>query len=65
MKKIFAISFDGFVQDSRYDNLEEVRTKYNQVVKNTNLYQYDCCVVELDEKNNIQRRVSYQELTAV
>lgn len=56
---MFALRFDGFVQNHIvYKTLEEAKEAYDKAVKNSLLYEYDCCVVELDENKNSKRVVS-------
>lgn len=60
---MFALRFDGFVQNHIvYKTLAEAKEAYERCVKNTLLYEYDCCVIELDENKNTKRRVSVEEL---
>lgn len=59
---MFAIAFDGFVQNPRYSTLIEAKEKWQQYVRNTLLYQYDCSVYELNTDGTTKRRVSYEEL---
>jgi hypothetical protein len=59
---MFAIAHDGFVQNGRYDTIEEARIQWEKDIKNKWLYEYDCSVYELDEKGWAKRVVGYEEL---
>lgn len=61
---MFAIAYDGFVQNARYSTFEEARAQWAKDIKNKWLYEYDCSVYELDENGSTKRVVGYEELTS-
>lgn len=59
---MFAIAHDGFVQDRRYETIEEAKQVWKRDIQNRWLYEYDCSVYELNEDGTSKRVVSYEEL---
>jgi len=60
-EKMYALRFDGFIQSGRY-TFEDAKATWKVDSRNTNLYEYDCSVVEVDEDGKSVRTVSFEEL---
>jgi hypothetical protein len=61
MEKKFALRYDGFIQSGRY-TFEDAKATWKVDSRNTNLYEYDCSVVEVDENGKSVRVVDFAEL---
>ncbi len=59
---MFSIAYDGFVQTHLVHSWDEIVPIWNKDRKNTNLYQYDIAVYELNPDKSIKRRVPETEL---